>query len=333
MFGKGSKSRNLLINLGLFLFSLALMLGLGEACVRIAYPRLADYNLEMWRYSSELKQPLDRKNLPFLHYPNREGRYYGVDIKTNSEGLRDVEHTHDKPSDKTRIAMIGDSFMLGWGVPKDDDISSNLARLLNKDGDRYELINLGVGNYNTTMEGDLFEWKGLAFHPDIAVLLYFVNDAEPVPRVSWLIRAIRTRSYLMAFLFDQYVAFRPRLDRNFQWQTYYSSLYAPDAPALEENRTAVRHIAELCRKNHIKLLVANYPELHELKNYPFPQATEHIRALAADCQVPFVDLLPDFASHSPESLWVSNEDTHGNALACQIAAQGIYRALKPITGQ
>ncbi len=328
MFRQGSKIRSLLINLGLVSVSLALMLCVGEAAVRIAYPQLANYNLEMWRYSSELKQPLDRKDLPFLHYPNREGNYYGVNIKTNSEGLRDVEHVRGKRADKTRVVMIGDSFMLGWGVRAEDGIPDNLARMLNRDGDRYEVINLGVGNYNTTMEADLFEWKGLAFHPDIAVLLFFVNDSEPVPRVSWLSRIVRKRSYLLAFLFDRYVALRPLLDRDFRWQTYYASLYAPDAPALEENRAAVRHIAELCRKNNVRLLIANYPELHELKNYPFPQATEHIRSLAAESQVPFVDLLPSFAPHAPESLWVSDEDTHGNALACRIAAQGIYEALR-----
>jgi lysophospholipase L1-like esterase len=328
MFRKGSDIRNILVNLGLVLASLALVLGVGEIGVRIAYPRLADYNLEMWRYSSELKQPLERKNLPFLHYPNREGQYYGVSIKTNSEGLRDVEHDHEKPADKTRVVMIGDSFMLGWGVRAEDDIPSNLSRMLNRDGDRYEVINLGVGNYNSTMEADLFEWKGLAFHPDIAVLLYFVNDPEPVPRVSWSSRIVRKRSYLLAFLFDRYVALRPLLDRNFRWQEYYTSLYAPDTPALEENRAALRHLVDLCKKNNIRLLIANYPELHELKNYPFPQATEYIRSLAAESQVPFVDLLPAFAPHAPESLWVSNEDTHGNALACQIAAQGIYEALK-----
>lgn len=299
--------------------------------MRVAYPWLSDYNLEMWRYSSEMKQPLDRKNLPFLHYPNREGRYYGVSIKTNSEGLRDAEHSHEKPAGRTRVLMLGDSFVLGWGVAEEDGIPRNLDRMLNRDGNAYEVINMGVGNYNTAMEADLFEWKGLAFHPDIVVLVYFVNDPEPIPRISWLSRVIRKRSYLLAFLFDRYVALRPVLDRNFRWQEYYASLYASTAPALEENRSAARHLAELCRKNDIQLLIASYPELHSLKSYPFPEATGYVRSLAAECGAQFVDLLPSFASHDPETLWVSNEDTHGNALACRIAAEAIHQALVPMS--
>jgi lysophospholipase L1-like esterase len=305
------------------------VLVVGEVAVRIAYPRLADYNLEMWRYSADLKQPLDRKSLPFFHFPNREGRYYGVNIKTNAEGFRSAECSREKPAGKTRILMLGDSLTLGWGVPAEETIPSNLDRLLNGEGG-YDIINMGVGNYNTTMETDLFEWKGLALHPDVAILVYYVNDTEPVPHYSRIACAVRKRSYLLAFLFDRYVVLRPRFDRSFRWLDYYASLYAPNAPGLAENRAAIKHLAELCQKNKVQLLIASYPELHELKNYPLPVATEHIRSMAAECQVPFVDLLPTMAQHDPKTLWVSDEDTHGNGLACRIAAQTISEALRAI---
>jgi hypothetical protein len=287
--------RKWVTNAGLVVLSVALVLCVAELGIRIAYSRLANYNLEMWRYGAELKQPLDRKDLPFLHFPNRQGRYYGVGIKTNSAGFRDAEYTREKPAGKKRILVLGDSLVMGWGVRAEDSIPKDLERLMNKEGKPYEVINMGVGNYNTTMEADLFEWKGLAFQPDIVVLVYFVNDPEPVPRLSRLSHAVRTRSYLLAFLFDRYVALRPHVDKNLRWFDYYASLYAPNAPGLAENRTAIKHLADLCRLKKIQLLIASYPELHELRNYPFPQAREYIRSMAAECQVPFVDLLPAFA--------------------------------------
>lgn len=315
------------INAGLVFFSLALVLGSLELGIRVFYPRFANYNLEMWRYSAELKERLPRPNLPFFHFPNRQGQFYGVDIKTNSVGFRDNEYAQAKPADTKRILVLGDSIAMGWGVRAEESIPKDLERLLNASGKRCEVINTGVGNYNTSMETDLFEWKGLAFHPDIVVLVFFINDAEPIPRLTKLAHTIRERSYLLAFLFDRYVALHPRFDKNFRWSDYYASLYAPDAPGLAENRVAIKHLVELCRQNKIQLLIANYPELHELRNYPFPQASEYIRSMAMEYQVPFVDLLPALVPYEPQKLWVSNEDTHGNGLASQIAAQAICDAL------
>ena len=42
-------------------------------------------------------------------------RVMGVDVKINSDGFRDDEHTTGK-SDKRRIVVLGDSLIFGWGV-------------------------------------------------------------------------------------------------------------------------------------------------------------------------------------------------------------------------
>lgn len=69
----------------------------------------------------------------------------------------------------------------------------------------------------------------------------------------------------------------------------------------------------------------SYPELHQLENYPLSAATKHIAGFANETGLPFFDLLPVFAPHQPESLWVSPEDAHGNAKAATLAAEAIHR--------
>ncbi len=96
------------------------------------------------------------------------------------------------------------------GVPFDSTFSKRLERLMNDNGRPTEVVNLGVGNYNTVMELALFKQKGLQFNPDAVVLMYYVNDAETTPPVvSPLKTAILTRSYLLAFLSDRYIKLKP----------------------------------------------------------------------------------------------------------------------------
>ena len=57
-------------NAMLVVLSLAAVTLLCEAVLRLAYPLVADYHMEMWRYSAEMKVPLFDAKLPFHHFPN-----------------------------------------------------------------------------------------------------------------------------------------------------------------------------------------------------------------------------------------------------------------------
>ena len=77
-----------------------------EILTRVFYDRLRNYNTEMCRYAAELKKPLSCENLPFHHRPNKEGSFYGVDIKINSLGLRDYEYSIEKPPNKKSTVKL-----------------------------------------------------------------------------------------------------------------------------------------------------------------------------------------------------------------------------------
>jgi lysophospholipase L1-like esterase len=301
----------------------------GELAVRAAYDRFRDYNMEMWRYASELKLPLDGERLPFHHRPDRAGDFYGVEIRTNSFGLRDREYTIDKPQGTERIVVLGDSFTLGWGVPLEDVFSKRLERLLNQDGARYQVINMGIGNYNTTMEVELFKWKGLDLDPDIVILAYFVNDTESIPAAKPAVMyALVRNSYFCAFLFDRMTRLRSRFISDFTWTSYYRSLYSPENSSnLTRTRESLMELIELCDAGGIDLLIVSIPELREVGDYRFSYATEYVRGLAQEGGVPFLDLLPALSAHEPESLWVSPEDPHANGLANAIFAEEIYNRI------
>jgi hypothetical protein len=298
-----------------------------ELAVRAVYPRIANYNLEMWRFLSVFKLPQDNPRLPFTMRPGKAASVYGVHLATNSLGLRDREYPPRPDAGVTRILLLGDSHTLGWGVPLEQTISRQLERRLNAGPRAFEVINLGVGNYNAIMVAEQFRQKGLPLHPDIVIWIYFVNDAEATPAPSGPWFHLGRHSYLGALLFDRYVALRARLDPGFDWRERYAALYRPENPWLAPNREAIAGLWDLCRQHAIPGVMASLPCLQQLDPYPLPEATEFARNAAAESRVRFVDLLPVLAPEPPETLWVSAEDPHANGRAAARIAAALHGAL------
>ena len=316
---------NLLVLCGVFLFSFLA----GEGLVRLNYKKLSGYNMEMWRYASDLKEPRKDPRLPFVHYPGREGGYYGAHLKTNALGFRDRDMPAEKAAGVKRILFLGDSFTLGWGVPFDETYSQRLEKMLNGRGRRVETVNAGVGNYNSVMELELFKLKGLAMDPDLVILMYYINDPEPTPRVAASLEYnLIKHSYLIAFLFDRYIKLKPLMDKHYDWKAYYAGLFKEDSPGFAANRQALQDLIKLCADRKIKLLIVNIPELRVLKDYPFPMATQFIESIAKEGRVPFLDLLPALAPEDPRSLWVTPEDPHANSKANALMAEAIFKKLQ-----
>jgi lysophospholipase L1-like esterase len=314
--------RNLLTFLASALFALALL----EIGTRTVVDDGMNFDLEMWKYASDIKVRSANPEIGHEHRPDRNGIYMGVPVATNALGLRDREITLAKEPGVTRVLMLGDSLTFGWGVALEDTPAKILERKLARDGKRIEVINAGVGNYNTSMEVAYFLDKGRKLAPDIVVLNYFINDAEETPRMneSALVR-ISAASVLLMGKAD---AFARAYLGGKDWKSYYSELYAHGKPAWEKTRTAIGALAEYCRRNGVGLLVADYPELHELNDYPFADVSRKIAAVAAVNRVPYVSLLPAVAHHVPSSLWVSPTDAHPNRIANEAFAREIERALR-----
>jgi hypothetical protein len=130
--------------------------GVLELTVRFVFDDGMQFDLEMWKYAVEIKTVSDDPLIGHLHAPNRHARLMGVDFATNSQGWRDREFAVGRSAGVTRIVMLGDSFTAGWGAPYEDTFSKQLERLYNDKGIKAEVINTGVGNWNTVQEVEFF---------------------------------------------------------------------------------------------------------------------------------------------------------------------------------
>lgn len=292
-------------------FAAILSITMAELLVRLALGDM-DYAMEMWKYAHVLKRVSDDPEQVFTHSPATRAHLMGVDVRINSHGLRGREIDYPKPFGTRRVLMLGDSLTFGWGVTEAEVTSLVVERILNDKNPResWEVINGGVGNYNTRLEVHYLVKEGLRYAPDVVVLNYFVNDAEPDPRYSG--NFINMHSAAWVFFANRLDVLWRRLTRRGSWDDYYRRLYREDAEGWRGARAAILRFGEICRQHGMRCLIVYQPELHQLDPYPFVDAQRAVAAVADEAQIPFLDLLPALRGLDPRTLWVSVEDTHPN---------------------
>lgn len=121
--------------------------------------------------------------------PGAAGRWfnsryeYDVDVRINSQGLRDVERAGiEKPKGIFRILLLGDSYVEGLRAPLEQTFGKVLESRLNEtapSGLRFEVIPAGVSGWGTDQELLWFRQHGAAYQPDLVLLAFFPgNDFE-----------------------------------------------------------------------------------------------------------------------------------------------------------
>lgn len=325
--GKGGRRHEVIFSAVAIAIGIAVSLVAVEVASRTLLDDGMNFDLEMWKYARDIKRTSPNERIGHIHAPNTSGFYMGVPVSINSLGLRDREYALEKPADTVRILMLGDSLTFGWGVRAEDTVAKKLEDRLNAGGGRaVEVINTGAGNYNTVMEVERFLESGQKLGADIVVLNYFINDAEPVPsrRESYILE----RSYAAVFLAGRLDILQRTYFGKADWKEYYRNLYSDTSQGWTDAKDAVRRLHEYCRLNGIRLVIVNYPEMHELTPYPFQDVTEKLAALAGSMSVPFIDLLPSIAAFKPETLWVSPMDAHPNNRATEAFTATLEAALR-----
>ena len=117
-------------------------------------------NVVGWKLSPNAHRRYDKETQPYF-------------IAINSKGLRDVEHSYDKPAGVYRIVVIGDSFVFGAGGVEP---SKRFADILQASTKNTEVINMGVPAYGTDQEYLYLANEAMRYHPDLVLVCAFYND-------------------------------------------------------------------------------------------------------------------------------------------------------------
>lgn len=95
-------------------------------------------------------------------------------IGTNSFGLRDQEYPLAKPAGTLRIALVGSSGEMGWGVEDGETYEAVTEERLNRElspqtGLRYEILNFSVNGYSAIEQPTVLRERVARFQPDVVV--------------------------------------------------------------------------------------------------------------------------------------------------------------------
>ena len=102
-----------------------------------------------------------------------DGESWKTEINTNSKGMRGLrEYSIQKPAHVTRVVVLGDSFVFGWGVKDNETFSAQLEQ----SDPNLEVLNFGVAGYG--LDQILLSYREMAheYHPDVVVIAIYPED-------------------------------------------------------------------------------------------------------------------------------------------------------------
>ena len=300
-------------------FSLAAAFGAGEVLLRLKNSSMNNYDIEMWRYAKELKRRSPDPALDFDHVSAKSAVLQGIDIRLNEWGLRG-NPVSALPADGRRILLLGGSITLGWGVPEQDTLAAQLEKSLREAGQKVQVLNAGVGNYNAERYVSRFFKKHAQLQPSDIVVQYFLRDAEDLPPGggNFLLR----NSQLAVTL---WIAYHRLFDKKGE-QTlveHYRKIYQHDAPGFLVMKAKLKELAEHARANRVRLYLAMTPDVHNLVDYKLAFVHDIMQQVASELGYTYIDLLPAMRGRKPEELFAMPGDPHPNALGHKLMAEAL----------
>jgi hypothetical protein len=180
-------------------------------------------------------------------------------------------------------------------------------------------------------EVEYYLTDGYKYNPDIVVLNFFANDAEPVP-VAYPQSTILRMCYSCTFVAGKIDSLLRELFAKKDWAHYYLGLYGDgQAKGWLDAKAYIAKLAAFTKAHGTKVLIPNLPELHDVQHYRLQKITNLVHESADQNGVPFVDLLPYVEGFPSPELWVAPSDPHPNGLAHKLFAEGIFEALEKLS--
>jgi len=315
--------------------SLAVAFGLAEGYFRLVSP--IRYGEAVGRFAAPAESLLLHRPsaVPGLLYelaPDSRKVLAGVPVITNSFGMRDAEPMDESAGPVARIAVLGDSFTFGDGVPAGQAYPSVLERLLGErhpEAVRFDVLNFGVEGYSTRDEALVLRHKALRWKPTHVVVGYVLNDPDVDP-LQPLARHFQKRAWWQWSHVLRLIAMTRR-NAAIRWYgsgDYVRALHADPRTwgTVEAGFADMKSASAGCDG----VIVAIFPLIPRTgwDGYAYAELHDQVCRLARSDGFHVVDLLETWRQTPPHELIVSESNRHPNALAHEMAAEAIRALLE-----
>ncbi len=320
-----------------------------RAAARWLSPALAIFSLTLFTCAAELAlrwQHAQRESRILRRDPTRElctepdpdllYRYAPGRCGNNARGYRDAEHALAKQPGVFRFAVIGDSVAAGDSVAVEERFDRVLEQKLARSGVRAEAVNLARSGYSTSQELLVLEREAYAYHPDVVVWSYVLNDpADPVyhnanGRLGRFF--VRPRCHVCHGLARLRFKLRERVAARGCPKEFHALLHCAYADRVAAD---LARIAALSREHATPALLVIHPVFERDREFADAALAPVHAALAREARgagLFVVDLLADYARYARAELQQAEgnwfDPWHPNARGHAVAAEAIERALR-----
>ena len=264
-----------------------------------------------------------------------------VEDRSSDQGLRDRHYDVQPPAEKVRLAIVGDSFVRGEGVPVEGCLPKQLEALLGTN--RFEVINAGRAGLGTAEEVGVVQKVAEKLNAQRVLLVFIPNDIHLPPALEqrqelindlinirdehlarhneklWCYRYSRLLEYVGSFFQMRQIG-----QETVKW---YLDSYDP-AFNDEGLKLLAENFRSLAAQPNCKVALVIYPLMVGLENgYPLAPIHARVRQMAQDAGLPVLDLADAFKGMDTSSLQVHPCDHHPNSRAHAIAAKAIQNWL------
>jgi len=248
-------------------------------------------------------------------------------LRTNRYGFRDYDfETENKDAGTYRIAFIGDSVTLGFGVNFDETFVRNFEVEAKKriGLQKVKALGFGVDGYNAIQICEMLKVKVMSFSPDKVVYVMCLNDFDFEDASAGKIRYFRKpKSFILMRIRQVY--------KRLSGITYQESKYH-DYHFQKNKKIVFQKILEmrgLLKEQQIPFYVGIVPVLHEnmdsFDDYTLQDIHNEISSVLLKHNIPVLDLLPVFQNKGKSSEYFFIDVWHPNARGHEIIAKSLLQ--------
>ncbi len=246
---------------------------------------------------------------------------YG-EIRTNSWGMRDQEYKLQPPPGAYRVAVLGASSVMGWGVNQDETFEAITEERLNQQGgvgefSSVEFLNFAVPGYYPLQQYPVLE-KAKQFQP--SAIFYIATGREQERSLSYLTSIVK-KGIKIPYPKLRDIVSKAKVDSSMDESTI--------------KRQLIPYQVEVLNWLYSELVVASnsmgatpvwvfLPAIEKGSWLETLQTTEH---MARKSGFMIINLNGVFDKHKVEDLQLEKWDKHPNKLGHQLVAEAIYDAV------
>ncbi|MCB1677428.1 MAG: hypothetical protein KDI16_01955 [Halioglobus sp.] len=244
------------------------------------------------------------------------------DITTNEWGMRDQSYSKAPDAGSFRMALLGASSVMGWGVADSETFDAVLEKKLNSSAvelgyDKVEILNFGVAGYYPLQQIMALDYA-LEFQPQA---VFYIATGREYRRAAYYLYDVIAKQIAIPYPYLRDLAARAGIDSSTTETEALRRLRPYDKELLQ---WLYREIVARCRAHAITPVWVFLPQVNRGR---WEENVAETVQDAKDAGFATINLLDVYGSHPIEQVQLTEWDFHPNALGHNLVAQRLYREL------